>query len=269
MILILASMLLGACTDSARLFDSDSKSLTERDSTVLRIAAAPENEPFVYTDPDGKLLGFDAALGMIIAERMEMTAAFYQMNEDYLLDSLNCGIADVAISALEVTDDGRRKAEFSDSYITLSSAIVTNAGNGVVGDTDDLKNAQNVGAVSGSLSCRYLTDNLGLPNMSEYPNENELEGAMLRGDIDVMFTDDVYARAFADEYPEFVIKEDNIDRHRYSVAVPDGNSRMARTINELLDDFKTDDTLLNLRRAYINGDAELRSELNARLKEIQ
>ena len=267
-ILILAAMLLGACAEPARLFDSDSKSLAARDSTVLRIAAAPENEPFVYTDSDGRLLGFDSALGMLLAERMNMMAAFYPMSENSLLSALNCGIADVAISAIEPTDERRREAEFSESYITLTSSIVTNSGNTSVNNIDDLKTARNVGAVSGSYSCRYLTNELGLANMSEYRSGTELAGAMLRGDIDVMFADSAEAEVFVAEYPMFAIKQDGIDRHRFLIAAADGNSKLIREINDVLDNFRSDNTLLNLRRAYINGDADLRNEFDSRLESI-
>lgn len=267
-VLISAAMLLCACAEPARLFNSDSKSLTEPDSTLLRIAAAPENEPFVYTDADGTPLGFDPALGMMLAEKMGMTAVFYPMSEDLLINSLNCGLTDIAVSAIEPTDSLRRSAEFSDSYITLSSAIVANGGNGAVNGTSDLKSARCVGAVSGSLSARYLSAELGLSNMTEYSGLYALEGAMLRGDIDIMFCDSFFAREFTAEYHLFVIKEDNIDRRRFAAAAADGNSRLIREINDILDEFRSDGTLLDLRRAYIEGDAALREQYDSKLKNI-
>ncbi len=266
--LILAAMLAVSCSEPARLFNSDSKSLAEPDNTVLRIACAPENEPFVYTDPSGELLGFDPSLALLLAERLGMTAAFYPMDREYLADSLNCGLADIAVSALEATDVMRRKIDFSDSYITLASSIVANGGNAEINGEGDLKLARNVGAVSGSLPQKYLTDELGLSNMSAYPNRAELEGAMLRGDIDIMFCDGREAEEFVAEYPLFVIKEDDIDRRRYSIAAADGNTKLLREINGVLDEFRTDGTLLDLRKAYINGDNALRAEFDARLENI-
>ncbi len=268
-ILILAAMLLGACAEPTRLFDSDSKSLTEPDSTLLRIAAAPENEPFVYTDTSGALLGFDPALGTLLAEKMGMTAVFYSMSEELLINSLNCGLTDIAISAIEPTDSLRRSAEFSDSYITMSSAIVANGGNSAVNGTADLRSALCVGTVSGSLSARYLSEGPGLSNTREYSGLGELEGAMLRGDIDIMFCDSFFAREFIAEYPLFVIKEDNIDRHRFAAAAADGNSRLIREVNDVLDEFRSGGTLLDLRRAYIENDAALREQYNLKLKNIQ
>ncbi len=267
--LILAAMLAVSCSEPTRLFDSDSKSLAEPDPGVLRIACALENEPFVYTDPNGGLLGFDPSLGSLLAERLGMTAAFYPMDQEFLADSLNCGLADIAVSAIEATDVLRRKVDFSDSYITLTSAIVANGGNSEINGAGDLKLARNVGAVSGSLPQKYLTDELGLSNMSEYPNRAELEGAMLRGDIDIMFCDGREAEEFVAEYPLFVIKEDDIDRRRYSIAAADGNAKLLREINGILDEFKADGTLLDLRRAYINGDNALRDEFDARLENIR
>lgn len=268
-IIILTAALLVSCAKPASLFNSDTKSLAEPDSTVLRIACAPENEPFIYTDANGTVLGFDAALAALLAEKLDMTAEYYPMNRDFLLDSLNSGIADIAVSAIEPTDAYRRKADFSDEYITISSAVVANGGNEEINGAGDLKLARNVGVVSGSLPQKYLTDELGLFNMSEYPDRSELEGAMLRGDIDIMFCDSRAAEEFIAEYPLFVIKENNIDRHKFSIAAADGNTRLLREINEALDGFRTDNTLLDLRRAYINGDGALRAEYDTRLVNMQ
>ena len=77
------------------------------------------------------------------------------------------------------------------------------------------------------------------------------------------------AEEFVAEYPLFVIKEDDIDRRRYSIAAADGNAKLLREINDVLDEFRTDGTLLDLRRAYINGDNALRDEFDARLENIR
>lgn len=267
--LILSVTLLCACAEPAGLFDSDSKSLTEPDMSVLRIASAPENEPFVYTGRDGELLGFDPALGMLIAERMGLKPVFYSMSENTLLNSLNCGMADIVVSAVEISDDLRRIADFSKSYITIDSSIVTNGNNQEVRDTGSLSSARSVGAVYGTMPYRYLTAELGLTNISEYRSTNELIGAMLRGDIDVMFCDSRDASAFTADYPLFAVREFGIDRHSFSVAVADGDSQMARRINGIIEEFKSDNTLLNLRRAYINGADELKADFNSRLSDLQ
>ncbi len=269
LLIVAAAVFPASCSKPDSLFDSDTKSLTEPDTTSLRVAVAPEEEPFVYTDGDGNILGFDAALSSKLAERFGVTAVFYPMKRDSLADSLNCGLADMALSALEATDVLRRKVNFSDAYITLTSAIVANGGNSEINDTDDLKSAQNIGSIYGSLSLRYLKEELGLLNVSEYPDRSELEGAMLRGDIDIMFCDSFAAAEFVSEYPLFAIKEDGIDRHRYAVAVARDNTKLLRKVEEVLEEFRSDNTLLDLRRAYINGDDGLRAEYNTGLKAMQ
>lgn len=268
-IYILLIALLCSCSKQLSGSNSDSKSLTERDTSVLRIATSVENEPFEYTGDSGELLGFDAALGMCLAEEMGMEAAFYNMDEDFLLSSLNSGIADIALFALEATDYKRRIADFSDSYITLASSIVTSALNSSVSDTRSLGTASNIGVVYNSSAYKYLKFTLGLSNVSEYYNQSAAAEAMLLGDIDVMVTDSAYAKGFVAEHPEFAIRETDINQQSFLIAVAKGNSNLLKEINKILHKFKEDDTLLNLRRAYINGDTELKAEFDARLKELQ
>ncbi len=266
---ILLIALLCSCSKQLPGGNSDSKSLTERDASVLHIAISVENEPFEYTGDSGEILGFDAALGMCLAEKMGMEAVFYNMKEDFLLSSLSSGIANIALFALEATDYQRRVADFSDSYITLSSSIVTSASNSSVNDTKSLEAASNIGVIYNSSAYKYLKFTLGLSNITEYYNQNAAAEAMLLGDIDVMVTDSAYAEDFAAAHPDFAIRETGINRQSFLIAVAKGNSDLLKKINKILDEFKEDNTLLNLRRAYVNGDAELRADFDARLKELQ
>lgn len=260
--------LLCSCSRSASTGNSDGKSLAERDQSVLSICTALSYQPFEYLGDEGELLGFDMALAMLMAEAMDRRPVFCPMDSDSLLSALNCGLADIALCRLEATDVGRRTADFSDSYITIASAIVTNREYTKVTGTDSLREAEKIAAVYGSYSYEYLRA-IGLDNIGEYRNFNQCVGALLRGDAEVMFADTGDAEAFIAEYPEFVIRETDIDRRRFSVAVADGNSELVREINSILAQFRTDGTLLSLRRAYINGDDALRAEYDERLKQYR
>lgn len=266
---IMYAFILTSCTQQARSSNSDNKALTAKDNSLLRISFTAGYEPFEYTDDSGYYLGFDMALGYKLSESMNRIPIFQNMKSDSLLDSLNCGISDMIISAVEVTDERHQKVDFSDSYITLSSSIITYKDNTDVNNINSLKNAQNVAVVSGSDSGYYLTNNLGLANIKEYRNEAEAELAVLNGTADVLFTDSKIAETFVNQNRRFTIKETNINQRKFCIAVSKGNSDLLRLINEKLNEFKKDGTLYNLRSAYISGNAELRTKFDEELINIQ
>ena len=212
---------------------------TVKDNSIIRIAFTAGYEPFEYIDDSGNYLGFDMALGYKLSESMNRIPVFQNMKSNSLLDSLNCGISDMVISAVEVTDERHQKVDFSDSYITLSSSIITYKDNTDVTNINSLKNAQNVAVVSGSDSGYYLTNNLGLANIKEYRNEAEAELAVLNGGADVLFTDSKIAETFVESKEKRSRrKETNINQRKFCIAVSKGNSDLLRLINEKLNEFK-------------------------------
>lgn len=266
---IMYAFILTSCTPQTRSSNSDSKALTVKDNSILRIAFTAGYEPFEYIDDLGNYLGFDIALGYKLSESINRMPVFQNMKSNSLLDSLNCGISDMVISAVEVTDEKHQKVDFSDSYITLSSSIITHTENTDVNNINNLKNAQNVAVVSGSDSGYYLTNNLGLANIKEYRNETEAEQAILNGSADVLFTDSKNAETFINRNRRYTIKETNINQRKFCIAVSKGNSDLLRLINEKLNEFKKDGTLFDLRAAYISSNAELRSIFDKELINIQ
>lgn len=266
---IMYAFILTSCTPQTRSSNSDSKALTVKDNSILRIAFTAGYEPFEYIDDSGNYLGFDIALGYKLSESINRMPVFQNMKSNSLLDSLNCGISDMVISAVEVTDEKHQKVDFSDSYITLSSSIITHTENTYVNNINSLKNAQNVAVVSGSDSGSYLTNNLGLANIKEYRNETEAEQAILNGSADALFTDSKIAETFINRNRRYTIKETNINQRKFCIAVSKGNSDLLRSINEKLNEFKKNGTLFDLRAAYISNNEELRSIFDEELINIQ
>lgn len=266
---LMYASVLTSCTQPARSPNSDSKALTAKDNSILRIAFSAGYEPFEYIDDSSNYLGFDIALGYKLAESIERTPVFQNMKFNSLLDSLNCGISDMVISAVEVTDEKHQKVDFSDPYITLGSSIITLTDNTDVSNINSLKNAQAVAIVSGSHSGYYLTNNLGLANIKEYRNESEAEQAIIYGAADVLFTDSKIAETFVNQNTNFTIKETNINQRKFCIAVSKGNSDLLRSINDNLNEFKKDGTLYDLRSAYISGNTELKTVFDEELINIQ
>lgn len=266
--LILCVLVCCACSAPDSFLSSDSKPRAEKDNSVLNIAFAADSEPFSYPGENDEALGFDAALCMRMCEELELRPVFLIMPRDELLSAVRCGIADIAVSSLAADDDSRRLTDFTDSYITLSSSIVTNVNNTAVRSTYDLREAANIAVVYGSLSHSYAMEQ-GLSNISLFKNAGDAKDALLSGAADVLLSDSRTAYELVTENVGFAIRESGIASREYHIAVRDGSSDMLRNINEVLSGFKEDNTLLDLRLAYINGNSGLRAEYDARLTALQ
>lgn len=270
---ILTVLLLAACSSDSTLSLSiggtDGKSDAARDKSVIFIAVQPDNEPFEYIDGDGYYDGLSIALAMKLCEELGRRPMFISKYDEGLYDSLNCGVAEMCISSRTANDEAKQKVDFTSEYITLSSAIVVNAYDSVVTSVQSLSGIPSVGVVGGSLSERYLTERVGLDNLVEYRNIGEAETAFAEGMCYALFTDEYIAEQLSRNNPMAVIRKKGVGEQKYSVAVAKGNSELIRTLNEKISQFKTDGTLLDLRKAYLADDKELRDLFSSEVKAIQ
>lgn len=248
---------------------TDSKSGAERDSSVIFIATQPDREPFEYVDDDGDYGGFDVALAVKLCEELERTPVFVSEYGDSLYDVLNCGTAEMTVSSLVQSDKAKQKVDFTEEYITLSSAIVTNVYDSILINESSLKNAPSVGVVSGSYSAEYASGTLGLTNVTEYRNFDEAKDAFFERSCYALLVDEYLAEEVEQRSTEVVIRQRNIGEVKYSIAVAKGNTELLRILNEKISRFKTDGTLLELRRAYLGGDKELNELFMSEIKAVQ
>lgn len=264
-----ALTLTGCGSDSSdRISGGDSKSDTQRDDSVIYVAVSPNNEPFEYIDDDGEFNGFDIALAMKIGEELGRTPVFVERYGDDIYSSLSCGIAEMALSSLEVSDSARQKAEFSDDYITLSSAIVKSVYDVRISNIHSLASVKSVAVVQDSFSDKYLTNELGLTNASRFKNAEDAARSFAAGEQSALFIDGNIADRIAERTAEFEIAEKNIGQKKYSVAVEKGNSALIKKINEIIGRFRRDGTLLDLRSAYLGSDANLKELFTSEIKNL-
>ncbi len=269
---IVLTIAMVSCTSQKSLMsssDGDSKSGTERDDSVIYIAVQPGSEPFAYIDDDGCYNGFDIALAMKLCEELGRTPVFVSEYGDGLYNSLNCGTAEMSVSSLTENDRVRQKVDFTDGYITVSSAIVTRADDSRTVNISSIKNIPSVGVICGSFSAMYLNEVLGLNNMIEYRSYDEANEAFAAGQCFALFIDEYLADKLESSDSGVLVSQRGINKKTYSIAVAKGNSELVRVLNEKIKRFKVDGTLADLRAAYLVGDEGLNELFESEVKAVQ
>jgi len=81
--------------------------------------------PFVFFNKNGNLVGYDVEMAYDLAQFLVVPKIeFIPIDGDNLIDSLNSGRIDIAMSSVLFTADRLRKLELSDPYITAHMAFV-------------------------------------------------------------------------------------------------------------------------------------------------
>lgn len=98
----LSASLLTACT---------SASFAE-DKAVLKIATEGAFKPWNFTEPSGKLAGFEIDLAEDLCKRINRTCEIVAQDWDGIIPALNAGKYDVIMAAMSITDERKKGTGF-------------------------------------------------------------------------------------------------------------------------------------------------------------
>lgn len=152
----LAALSLSGCTDkepagekSARAAVSGSDDLLAQIKARGRITIAMEGTwaPWTFHDRDGKLTGFDVAVGAKIAEKIGVQPEFIEGKWDGLLAGLSAGRYDVMINGVGVTPERGNAYSFSEPYAYDRVAVIVNEGNNIA-KLEDLRGKTTANTIS-------------------------------------------------------------------------------------------------------------------------
>lgn len=269
--IILLCLALSSCISNKKLSltsgESDKDRDIERDKSYIYIAINPGDEPFSYMTSDGCYDGFCVAFAMKICEELERTPIFISSEGEDLYDCLNYGVAELSITT--ALDDGdKQKVDFSNEFLTLKSAIVTKKNAEKIGSLRKLSTQTSIGVISGSREEKYLSDSGDNENTVCFKTYAEAESALSHGLCDVLYIDEYYAKIMC-ENKNFKIQKDGIDEQKCAVAVEKGNTELLKILNEKINRFKTDGTLLSIRSAYLGDDSRMREIFLSEVKDVQ
>jgi len=168
-------------------------------SKCLRVAMiSRELPPFICTDPDGKLAGYDYEIAKRIAEelKVELKVDRNAATFDELVDKVEKGEADIALSKLSRTLERSKKVVFSDPYLVLRKTLIVNrldlARRRKAEPVQDyIKHLDaNVGVIGGSSYAEFAKSMFPKAKLREYPEWNSIMADVMSGKILCGFRDE-------------------------------------------------------------------------------
>lgn len=104
--------------------------------------------PWTYHDKDGKLTGFDVAIGERIAQKIGVKAQFVEGKWDGLLAGLDAGRYDLMINGVGITKERSQAYSFSDPYAYDRVAVIVNDDRADIKTIQDLKGKTTANTIS-------------------------------------------------------------------------------------------------------------------------
>jgi len=106
---------------------------------VLTVATEGTYAPFSFYDEKGELTGYDVDVARAVAKKLNLKIEFLTAPWDAMLAAFDAGKADVVFNQVSITDERKKKYEFSEPYTVPRAVLITHKDTQDIKGFDDLK----------------------------------------------------------------------------------------------------------------------------------
>lgn len=167
----------------------------------LRIGTEGAYPPWSMANPAGEVTGFDADTGALLCAKLEAKCKFVVQDFAGLIPALQANRVDIIISALSITNDRRKKINFSIPYAELTSYFVAPKDSKLmnVSDLETLRAAlvgKRVGVQQGTARGAYVQATMPGVDLKTYESLDQMQIDLEAGRLDAGFSDVSAAKDF-------------------------------------------------------------------------
>lgn len=95
----------------------------------LTVAVGHFSPPFIYQTSNNHFYGFDISMMLFVCNQLGVECKFKPTDFADIIETVATGKADVAVSAITITEERLKKVNFSQPYMTSNCSFVTNKKN--------------------------------------------------------------------------------------------------------------------------------------------
>ena len=224
---------------------------------VLTMATNAEFPPYEFYEGD-KVVGIDAEIAAVIAEKLGMELEIVDTAFDSIIPAIVAGKYDMGMAGMTVTDERLEEVNFSESYATGVQVVIVNEGSEIT-TVDDLTAGKNytIGVQTGTTGDLYSTwdiEDEGLGTVSRFNKGADAVEALKIGKVDCVIIDNEPAKAFVAESEGLKILDTAYAEEQYAIAVSKENTELLDNINKALAELTADGTLQKIVDKYIKAE---------------
>jgi len=157
--------------------------------TAIRFMTEVDYPPFNFAGQDGNPAGFNVDLARMICEELKVNCTVQMRRFDTLFDSLDQNRGDAAIASIAVSEQTRKRADFSDPYYRPSARFAARRDSPILEVTPEKLEGKKIAVVAGSAHEQYLRTLFTEAELRLFRDTDGAREALRRGDVDLLFGD--------------------------------------------------------------------------------
>ncbi|MFD2179337.1 ABC transporter substrate-binding protein [Veronia pacifica] len=168
---------------------ASSGSVFAKDWKVVRFGIEGAYPPFSTTLEDGSLAGFDVDMANALCEELKAKCVIVAQDWDGIIPSLLARKYDAIIAAMSITEERKKKIDFTGKYALIPNKFVAKKGAGLTFTAEGLKGVK-IGVQRATTHDKYVTDNYGdTVKISRYGSFDDAYLDLKAGRIDTLLGD--------------------------------------------------------------------------------
>ena len=220
---------------------------TAAQADTVRIATEGAYAPFNFVNDDGKLAGFDVAVGDEICKRAELDCTWVKNDWDSIIPNLVSGNYDAIMAGMSVTPDRKQAIAFSDPYFPPEPSAY-------VALSDDADIGGVVAAQTGTVQADHVAESGA--TLIEFATIDEGIAAVRKGEADAYFGDRAPLVPVVEQGNDLVWVGETINLDEgLGIGLRQSDTELQEKVNAALASMKADGTLNELIHQYFGEEA--------------
>lgn len=221
----------------------------------LRVGLEGTYPPFSFQDENGKLTGFEVEFAQELAKHLGVKADLKPTKWDGMLASLDSKRIDVVINQVTISDERKKKYDFSTPYtISGVQALTLKKNAGSITKLEDLS-GKKVGVGLGSNYEQWLRDNVKGVDIRTYDDDPTKYQDLRSGRVDAILVDRLAALDLVKKTGNtMAVAGPAFSRLEAGVALRKGNESLLKAIDGAIADMQKDGSLSKLSEKWFGAD---------------
>ena len=158
----------------------------------LRVGVEGAYPPFSWKESDGTLKGFDIEIAEAICAELKRKCVLVEQDWDGMIPALLAKKFDTIIASMSITEERKKRVDFSDKYYNTPARFVAKKGAGLEITKEGLK-GKRIGLQRGTTHQCFMEKMFPDVELVLYGTQDEVFQDLAIGRIDAQFSDSIAA----------------------------------------------------------------------------
>lgn len=225
-------------------------------SDVLKVGVDDVYPPMEFKDDAGKTVGFDVELATEIGKKMGKKVEFVSTAWDGIFTALDAKKFDCIISSVSVTDDRKKKYEFTKPYIANAQVFIVPAKDTAIKSEKDFK-GKKVGVQTGTTADESADKFLKEVQFEKKQYDQIIQpfADMKIGRIDAIIVDEVVGKYYvAQDKASFKLAGAKLSPEPIGVCLRKSDTALKDQIQKAIDELQADGTMKKISEKWFGED---------------